>query len=246
MTIRTIGLDFWQFLKKPDYGISAYPLTFKAVLLVFVSLLILRMVGVFVEVNCLRPIVADLTGQELARQSFSFGTTEFLLSALVAAPLLEETAYRLGLKFTPAQTALSIGLIAFYWLPFGGTYSTSIVRVLNQPGFYLMAGVALITGLTAYALFSIPYLSHTIQKQWQRSFGWIFYISALLFGIMHVFNVREMSWTVVVLAPFITFQQLLFGLFNGYVRMRFGFVQAVIQHALFNLVPVSIHLAGLS
>jgi hypothetical protein len=246
MTIRTIGLEFWQFLKKPEYGQLVYPLTIRTVLLVFASLLILRMIGVFVEVNSIRPAVVYLTGQEMARQGFPFGTTEFLLSALVAAPLFEETAYRLGLKFDPTLTALSIGLVTFYWLPFGGTYSTSILRVLDEPGFYLMSVVAFITGLTAYALFSIPYLSHSIRKSWERNFGRVFYTAALLFGIMHVFNVREMSWAVVGLAPFITFQQLLFGIFNGFVRVRFGFIQAIIQHALFNLVPVSIYLLGWS
>jgi hypothetical protein len=38
----------------------------------------------------------------------------------------------------------------------------------------------------------------------------------------------------------------LFGIFNGFVRVRFGFIQAIIQHALFNLVPVSIYLLGWS
>ncbi len=198
------------------------------------------MLSIAIEVYGFRPVVLYFTGHELARQQVDSTSIGLLLGSLVMAPLLEETAYRWGLRFSPVRTSVSLGLIAFYWLPYGGTYSTNIMNVLDKPGFYLMVGMAVVTGLTAYALFMVPYLEQKIRRSWELGFGWIFYISAFLFGLMHVLNVRDLSLTVVSLAPFITFQQLVLGLFNGYVRMRFGMGQAIVQHAMFNVLPVAI------
>jgi membrane protease YdiL (CAAX protease family) len=104
--------------------------------------------------------------------------------------------------------------------------------------------MGLVVGLTSFALFQVDYFEHRVGQWWERNFGLVFYVSALLFGLMHIFNVREITPTVVSLAFFITFQQILLGLFNGYVRMKYGFAQAVAQHALYNLVPVVIQLSS--
>ncbi|TDB65880.1 CPBP family glutamic-type intramembrane protease [Arundinibacter roseus] len=239
--MRIILRDFWNFLKKPHSSQLPEVSTFKKTLHLFLALFVIRLISLVLEINAFRPLIRHLTGSEVARQYHSFDAVDFVVSALLIAPLVEEAAYRLGLRFHPVQTAISLGLVAFYWLPFGGTYSyTSLLSVAQLPGFYLMVFVSSVVGLTAYALFKIPYVGSQIAGKWNQQFGWIFYISSLLFGLMHVFNVREITWAVVVLAPVITFQQLVFGLFNGYVRMRYGFIQAVIQHALFNLLPVLI------
>lgn len=244
MGIRKLLFDFFLFLKKPNtvicVGNNSLSITFQ----LFICLFIIRMAGIVLEIQGFRPLILYFTRHELARQQVDSSLTGLLLGALVMAPLLEETAYRWGLRFSPLRTSVSLGLIVFYWLPYGGTYSTNILGVLNQPGFYLMVAMAFITGLTAFTLFRIPYFEQKIRQRWARYFGWIFYLSALLFGLMHVFNVREISLAIVSLAPFITFQQIVLGLFNGYVRMRYGFRQAIIQHSLFNVLPVLIQLAG--
>ncbi len=247
MGIRFIFQDFFAFLKKPHTkpysGHFSPGDTIRLSLLLAACLLVIRLVGIIIEVNGFRPLVLYFSGHELARQQIDSSIASLLLGALVMAPLLEEAAYRWGLRFGPVRTSVSLGLIVFYWLPYGGTYSTTILRVLDQPGFYLMVAMALVTGLTTYAILSISYLKERIGRAWERNFRVVFYTSALLFGLMHIFNVRDMSWTIVTLAPLITFQQIVLGLFNGYVRMRYGIWQAVVQHALFNVLPVAIQLS---
>ncbi|WP_247233489.1 type II CAAX prenyl endopeptidase Rce1 family protein [Telluribacter sp. SYSU D00476] len=231
--------DFLHFLRNPTYSLADVPVRLRVVLGLFVALTIFRAAAIVADVWLIRPIAKLLSHQDLARQTvYSTSLLELVVGSLVMAPLVEELAYRWGLHYSPARIALSLGLIVFYWLPFGGTYSTNIIQVLNQPGFYLMVVMAAVAGLTAFALLSVPLLEASFRRRWQQQFGLIFYLSSLLFGLMHIFNVAELTWSVWLLAPFITVQQIVFGLFNGYVRMRFGFMHAVVQHALFNLIPL--------
>lgn len=238
--------DFWAFLKNPTYlsqqRFFSLSLTFK----LFISFFVIRFLGIMLEIKGLHPLVFYFTGQEIQKQQHpDLGIMSLLVGSLVSAPLFEEIAYRWGLRFSPVRTAVSLGLIVFYWLPYGGTYSTaSLMRVISEPGFYLMLGMGLVVGLTAFVLFRMDYFKDKAGRWWQRNFGPVFYWSALLFGLMHIFNVSDLTLTVVTLAPLITLQQILLGLFNGYVRMKYGFAQAIVQHALFNLVPVLIQLNG--
>lgn len=236
--------DFWAFLKKPTYLTQQRNFSLSLAFKLFISFFVIRLLGILLEIKGFHPLVFYLTGQEVQRQQHpDLGLTSLLVGSLVSAPLFEEVAYRWGLRFNPVRTAVSLGMIVFYWLPYGGTYSTdSLLRVISEPGFYLMLGMGLAVGLTAFALFRMDYFEHRVGRWWERNFGLVFYSSALLFGLMHIFNVSDLNLMVVTLAPLITIQQILLGLFNGYVRMKYGFVQAIVQHALFNLVPVLIQL----
>ena len=243
LTLKIILHDFWRFLLKPNHEEQRYDFSIPLALKLSLALFIIRFVGILLEIYSFRPLVLHFAGEALQKQEHANnGLIDMLIGSLISAPLSEELAYRWGLRFSPLRVAVSVGMIAFYWLPYGGSYSTSIVEVLDQPGFYLMVGMALVVGLTVYALLRISFFEQTIRHWWGQHFGWVFYASSLLFGLMHIFNVHEVTATVVSLAFFITFQQITMGLFNGYVRMRYGFGQAVVQHSLFNLVPVLIRL----
>ena len=243
LTVQFILRDFWRFLKKPQDEAQAQNFSLSPTFILFLTLFIIRAAGILLEINGFQPLILHFNGDELQKQVHTdYGIADRVVGSLISAPLFEELAYRWGLRFSPLRTAASLGLIFFYWLPYGGTYSATIIEVLDDPGFYLMVSMALITGLTAYTLLSISVFEQPIRRWWERNFGWVFYTSSLLFGLMHIFNVREVTATVVSLAIFITFQQITMGLFNGYVRMRYGFGQAIVQHSLFNLLPMVIGL----
>ncbi len=242
LTLKQILRDFWRFLLKPTHEDQTHGFSLRLVLQLFLALFVIRSISIILELNAFKPLVLHFTGEVLQKQEQTGETlVSFMIGSLISAPIFEELAYRWGLRFSPLRVAVSLGLLAFYWLPYGGSYSTDILEVLDEPGFYLMVGMALVVGATVYALLRISFFAQTLRRWWGRNFGWVFYASSLLFGLMHVFNVREVTATVVSLAFFITFQQITMGLFNGYVRIRYGFGQAVVQHSLFNLVFVLIH-----
>ncbi|WP_409012632.1 type II CAAX prenyl endopeptidase Rce1 family protein [Dyadobacter sp. 3J3] len=68
-------------------------------------------------------------------------------------------------------------------------------------------------------------------------FKWLYYISALLFGFIHIFN-YQFNDTHYLFIPFITTGQLFGGLMLGYIRIIYGFWYDVLLHALFNSLMI--------
>ena len=75
---------------------------------------------------------------------------------------------------------------------------------------------------------------------WNRHFAVIFYLIALLFGFVHSFNfTNEWNALFLVLLPLLILSQSITGLFLGYIRLRLGFLWAVLFHACFNFVLIT-------
>lgn len=76
---------------------------------------------------------------------------------------------------------------------------------------------------------------------WQRNFRIIFYLVAILFGLIHSFNFEnEWNWLFILLLPLLILSQSVTGLFLGYIRLRLGFFWAILFHACFNFVLITI------
>src|SRR5690606_33380497 len=76
---------------------------------------------------------------------------------------------------------------------------------------------------------------------WQRNFKIIFYLVAVLFGLIHSLNFEnEWNWLFILLLPIMVLSQSVTGLFLGYIRLRLGFIWAVIFHACFNFVLITV------
>ena len=77
-------------------------------------------------------------------------------------------------------------------------------------------------------------------KTWRWLFPIIFYLSCLLFGIVHIYNFPNADELMAV-APLLTFPQFFLGTILGFLRVRFGFWYNVLFHAIHNaalIVPV--------
>ena len=66
-------------------------------------------------------------------------------------------------------------------------------------------------------------------------FKYLFYVSALLFGWVHIFNF-EFTSSHYVFIPIITLPQTVLGLVLGFIRIRYGFWYGVMLHFLYNTV----------
>src|SRR5690606_36181397 len=76
---------------------------------------------------------------------------------------------------------------------------------------------------------------------WKRNFAVIFYLVAILFGFVHSFNYKnEWNALFLVLLPIIILSQSIGGLFMGYIRLRLGFFWAILFHACFNFVVITV------
>lgn len=77
-----------------------------------------------------------------------------------------------------------------------------------------------------------------LYNKWQAYYPVIFYLSAVIFAIVHVSN-YEYSHRLLFLAPLLMAPQFIVGLFNGYLRVKYGLVWGFYLHALHNLIIVS-------
>ena len=68
-------------------------------------------------------------------------------------------------------------------------------------------------------------------------FKYAYYLSVLLFGIVHVFNF-EGGRQIYYLTPLLIAPQLIAGFFLGYIRVKFGLKWSILLHAAFNTVLI--------
>lgn len=65
----------------------------------------------------------------------------------------------------------------------------------------------------------------------------MFYLIALIFGYVHLFNFTINS-TTMLLSPILVAPQLSAGLFFGFIRVRFGLLWSIGLHACYNFILI--------
>lgn len=77
----------------------------------------------------------------------------------------------------------------------------------------------------------------------KESFKILFYVFAVLFGLVHISNF-EMSTNVLLLAPILIAPQTILGGFLGFIRVRFGLIWSILLHATYNFFFIGLTLLG--
>lgn len=133
-----------------------------------------------------------------------------LVLGIFVAPVLEELAFRLPLAQLRSSYLVISGLaFALVLFPFG-----------------------LIGLLAAIAAASVPALRARLARV---SFRTVFYTSAVLFGLIHLFNYRfETIGLGLVAAPLLVAPQTMLGVVFGYARVRLGMWGAILLHSAYN------------
>jgi hypothetical protein len=75
----------------------------------------------------------------------------------------------------------------------------------------------------------------------RKVFRSAFYAFAIAFGFMHLMN-YEIDAQILLFAPILVAPQLILGLIFGYVRIRLGFIWAIVLHGVYNGILVSLAL----
>jgi hypothetical protein len=103
---------------------------------------------------------------------------------------------------------------------------------------YLSA--CLIAPLIEEGIFRLPLGYYRPDKL----FPLYFYISSLLFGVIHFYN-YEYDNTHILFLPLITSPQIFSGFFLGYIRIIYGFWYGVLFHAVSNFIGLTLTVFGL-
>lgn len=154
------------------------------------------------------------------------------LQALIWAPIVEELTFRHALR-RPAMLWWFVPLMAAIVLQGAGFASGMLAAAA------LLLCVAPLWSSSSARLPSGWRLSWRRRRQWLRWYPWLFHLSALSFGAVHLYNfhLHQMPAS---LMPLLVLPQWFTGLVLGWMRVRRGIGASMMLHALFNAGPLLI------
>ncbi len=155
-----------------------------------------------------------------------------LILAVVIAPVLEETIFRLPLRYAPQNVVLP-----FFWVAlalFSNVLGSS--RLLISIGVVVLLSCGLGYGLRRGVN---PIVAKAFFAKYLKP---LVYGTSFAFGAVHLTNYPPEAWP---LAPILVAPQLIIGLFLAFIRLRYGFKWAIFTHGFHNLMALSMILIPL-
>ena len=235
---------FFNFLKKPDYNIEINKSKFAKKLwdvfrLWALAAFVAVVVGLIFSklVSSLGLDTDDNAVLDLFREAPIY---LFVLSAFLWAPIFEETAFRLGLKFSPFRLGFACSFLFIVFLDVLFVFNIDLSKYFNWflgdasrvmvILFYLI--LLIVPGIILGFLFKFLN-KEKINKFYQKKFFFLYYFSSIFFGIVHLFNYNNFkeAWYLMI---FLATPQIIIGLILGFVRMRYGINWSMILHFIHN------------
>ncbi len=138
---------------------------------------------------------------------------DFILTAVICAPVFEELLFRLPLRMNRITMGISTLLI----------FVVGVLTVIRgTEGTLILFLVPLLVVLILLYLKKIP-------------FKYVFYLSALLFGLAHFYNYTGESYFML----FFTIAVFVFyGTVLGFIRMKYGIQYSILLHMLINCLGI--------
>ena len=155
---------------------------------------------------------------------------------VIAAPLMEEIAFRSWLRGHPAVISVVIILV----VGFGAFPAIGFAMQGGTAGqIFTLAGPLLaIVGAPMAAYFL---LNREVPALFRRAFPVFFWLSTLGFALIHLGNYTEGS--LAILLPLVL-PQFALGTMLGYLRVHHGLAHAIALHAAHNAILFSLAIAG--
>lgn len=150
-------------------------------------------------------------------------------------PLFEEAIFRLSLTFKPIFLSISLGLLCL--LVSSQILDVGILKL--DETIILRYSIGMAAGILTYYISIKNRLG--INNFWEIHFRWIYYFSAIAFGLVHFSN-YDLNSNTVYLIPLLTLPHIIAGFLFGYVRIKHGFQYAIIFHSLNNMIALSVAL----
>ncbi|WP_299411607.1 CPBP family glutamic-type intramembrane protease [Acaryochloris sp. IP29b_bin.148] len=230
--------NFLRFLQRPRYTIKvptqqaaiASGSTAIADLLRLYSLKVIIMLPLMVLQFWVKARLSDVGAIQADSETISLNA--FFWYGVVLAPVLEEIMFRLPLRYSPLNLALTFCV-----------WSLFITLTVNLPLPPSQIFVLLVVGSLLLRLGlkkSIhPKAAHRLYQQW---FPVLFYGSVLLFGLAHLTNynfttVIDQAWT---LTPLLVLTQIEGGIFLAFIRLQYGFWWAIFAHSFHNAIVLTL------
>ncbi len=149
---------------------------------------------------------------------------------VIVGPIMEEIIFRSWINGNPRLLIIFGAIVAW----FGGSHLLALSGITADT---MVSTIAVATVIALAALFGVFRCWKAPVPNWYaRIFPIIFWIQALFFGFIHVFNYAGDN--PLALLPFVL-PQLIGGLIWGYARVRYGWWSNIIMHMAYNMIATS-------
>lgn len=207
---------FITYLKSPRYIKTEHfksSYFFKFFIQAFVTLLLISIIP-----SILKLII------EIPENKIDIPVFFLIIGMIILVPTIEEVLFRLWLKPLYINYLLLLAILVCV-----------LVLSLLKKQFWF-------TGITSILIVALTFLLKkknfkSIQRFVLKYFKYLYFLSALIFGLVHLFNIDHFSIVTLVVSPILILPQFVSGLFLGYIRMKFGIFYSILFHSLMNLFP---------
>ena len=146
---------------------------------------------------------------------------------VILAPVVEELIFRLIL--VPKRRNIAIVTFAFSFLIINKTY------YLIEIDWLLLMSLA-VSGLLSFLVFKLlkrkPEIETVIGKRQKITT----IVSVVLFGLLHIANIENLHWELVLLYPVYALPQMISGYVCSVQRLKLGFIWGLLFHSMINLM----------
>lgn len=214
--------DFYLFLAHPKFNDSPISLSFNKSILLIIKMILLYFGLAILTMALFLPILKYL--DLFPGKGLRLSQIPISLKLIFFVPIIEETIFRLPLKFSKQNLFLS--LAALHFILYYHTYSLFILIVIS------------------FTIASIPYMRlipdafySRLGLIWKNYFPFVYYGLAICFGLVHLSNFINLKMAHYLLFPLIVSNQIIMGLIFGYVRstFKYGFIYGILLHCFINL-----------
>ena len=146
---------------------------------------------------------------------------------VILAPVVEELIFRLIL--VPKRRNIAIFTFAFSFLIINKPY------YLIEIDWLLLMSLA-VSGLLSFLVFKLlkrkPEIETVIGKRQKITT----IVSVVLFGLLHIANIENLHWELVLLYPVYALPQMISGYVCSVQRLKLGFIWGLLFHSMINLM----------
>lgn len=161
---------------------------------------------------------------------------KFILFSIFFAPIFEEIAFRLPLKFKPFNLAISTSFIIFY-ITTNIIFKTPLLEINIHLLYSFLISVFFF--IIFIFLLKLNKIKKLVEKIWENHFNTVFYFYAFLFGFTHFFKFIEPNLIFIFFYPL---PFVIIGIFLGYFRLKYGFIYSIIFHFIYSLLNISVNI----
>jgi len=165
---------------------------------------------------------------------FRYGYVNGVIMMCLMGPLIEEGLFRLWLSINKTHLAISISLLCYVAMGNKWPINFHSYQIYLE---LVVSGIVFFISYKALA-FKNEIVIHFLRSKTTQ----IYCISILLFGLMHILNFKPIHYSLFYVYPIFVVPQMIMGYFLTNLRVKSGFVWAVLLHIMINTTSILLFL----